>query len=237
MALNFSLRNNLQRRPFGPGSSYVHFLALFLVVVGARLTLVSIYGSPLPFYDQWDGEAAYTFKPWMEGTLRISDLFHPHNEHRLVASRLLALGLLWLNGQWDSLLELAANALICGVFAIAVSASLIQLLGQRHRIAVVTATNSWSGNAFTAITSGNEIILVRRTAGGGAAWSRPTAIYAKDASTSGSTWRSWAATCTARPSGSSASAASVSSWPSPARGRPRSSACRYPRCRSARRKA
>ena len=143
MAVNFSSGDDLQRRPFDSGSLCLHFLALFLVVVGARLALVSIYGSPLPILDQWDGEAASTFKPWMDGTLTISDLFRPHNEHRIVLSRLLALGLLCLNGQWDSLLELAGNALICGLIAVAISAAFIQLLGRRHQIAAVTAVMLW----------------------------------------------------------------------------------------------
>jgi hypothetical protein len=122
---------------------WLQYLALFLVVVGARLWLVFLYGSPLPILDQWDGEAASVFKPWIDGMLSISDLFRPHNEHRLVLSRLLALGLLSLNGQWDSLLELAANALICGLIAIAVGAALIRLLGHRHRIAVLTGVMFW----------------------------------------------------------------------------------------------
>lgn len=143
MVLNFPAGNGLQRRLFGSESLCLPFLALFLVVVGARLALVSIYGSALPILDQWDGEAAFTFKPWFDGTLTLPDLFRPHNEHRIVLSRFLALGLLCLNGQWDSLLELAGNALICGLIAIAVNAALTQLLGRQHRFAVVTAVLLW----------------------------------------------------------------------------------------------
>jgi hypothetical protein len=63
---------------------WLEYLALFLIVVGARLWLVSLYGSSVPFMDQWDDEGATLFKPWLEGTLRLSDLFQPHNEHRIV---------------------------------------------------------------------------------------------------------------------------------------------------------
>lgn len=143
MAVNSTSHTGPRRRFIDSGFIWLHFLALFLVVVGARLALVSTHGSPLPILDQWDAEAASTFKPWMDGTLTLPDLFRPHNEHRIVLSRLLALGLLCLNGQWDSLLELAGNALICGLIAIAVSAALIQLLGHRHRIAVGAAVMLW----------------------------------------------------------------------------------------------
>ena len=143
MAVNFSARTDLRRRSIDFEFVWLQYLALVLVVVGARLALISTHGSALPILDQWDGEAASAFKPWMEGTLSIPDLFRPHNEHRIVLSRLLALGLLCLNGQWDSLLELTGNALICGLIAIAVSAAFVQLLGRRYRIAIVAAVMLW----------------------------------------------------------------------------------------------
>ena len=123
---------------------WLEYLALFLVVVGARLWLVSLYGSPVPIMDQWDGEGATLFKPWLEGTLRVSDLFQPHNEHRILLSRLLALGLLGLNGQWDAQLEMAVNALLCGVMAVLIAAALVKLFGHNLRTLIALIVGLWS---------------------------------------------------------------------------------------------
>jgi hypothetical protein len=101
---------------------WVQGIALLGVIVGARFWLIAGYGSPLPIHDQWDAEAAHLFKPWLEGHLGWADLFSPHNEHRIVLARLLALGLLWLNLQWDAQLEMTANAVLCGVIGVAVFA-------------------------------------------------------------------------------------------------------------------
>lgn len=59
----------------------LQWFALFLLVVGVRLWMISIYSSSLPIRDQWDYEGATVFKPWLDGTFRVSDLFRPHNGH------------------------------------------------------------------------------------------------------------------------------------------------------------
>lgn len=123
---------------------WLEYLALFLIVVGARLWLVFLYGSSVPFMDQWDGEGATLFKPWLEGTLRISDLFQPHNEHRIVLSRLLALGLLALNGQWDAQLEMIVNALVCGTMAVLIAVALVKLLGPDFRTLIALVVGLWA---------------------------------------------------------------------------------------------
>src|ERR1043166_4886362 len=122
---------------------WLEYLALFLVVVGARFWLVSLYGSAVPIGDQWDGEAANLFKPWIEGTLRFGDLLQPHNEHRIFLSRLLALGLLWLNSQWDAQLEMAVNALLCGTIAVLVALALVRLFGGHARTLIILAVGLW----------------------------------------------------------------------------------------------
>jgi hypothetical protein len=134
--------SRLQRRLIE--ARWLEYLALFLIVVGARLWLVFLYGSPVPMMDQWDGEGATLFKPWLEGTLRLSDLFQPHNEHRILLSRLLALGLLALNGQWDAQLEMAVNALLCGVMAVLIAIALVKLFGPELRTLIVLVVGLWS---------------------------------------------------------------------------------------------
>jgi hypothetical protein len=110
------------------------------IVIGARLWLISVFGSPIPIHDQWDAEAAFLFKPWLEGHLGWAALFAAHNEHRILLSRLLALGLLRLNGQWDAQLEMTVNAAVCGMIAVAVVAGASRFFsedGTSYRIAAV----------------------------------------------------------------------------------------------------
>jgi hypothetical protein len=81
---------------------------------------------------------ANLFKPWLEGHLGWADLFGPHNEHRIVFTRLLALGLLRLNGQWDAQLEMTVNAVLCGVIGLAVAAAAWRFF-PRQKILYLTA--------------------------------------------------------------------------------------------------
>jgi hypothetical protein len=96
-------------------------VALFLMIVGVRFWMIGRFGSDLPFWDQWDAEAAGLFKPFYDGTLGLRNWFAAHNEHRVFFSRLLALALVLANGQWDARLEMLANSLLysltaCGFF-------------------------------------------------------------------------------------------------------------------------
>ena len=83
---------------------------LFLLIVGAKWGTFDRYGSPMPDWDQWDAEAVELFIPWFERDHFIAHLFHPHNEHRVVLTKLQNLALGLLNGQWDSRVEAATNA-------------------------------------------------------------------------------------------------------------------------------
>jgi hypothetical protein len=87
-------------------------LGFALVIFGGKLGLIHFAGSDLPFWDQWDAESEDVVRPYVEGRLTLSDLTRPHNEHRIIPTKLLALGLLAANRQWDALLEMTANALI-----------------------------------------------------------------------------------------------------------------------------
>ena len=99
-----------------------------LIVLGAQLALVRAFGSVTPIWDQWDGEAAYLYKPYLEGSLSPWFVFSPHNEHRIFFSRALSLGLLELAGSWDTLLQMAVNAMLhalgAGLLVAALGASL-----------------------------------------------------------------------------------------------------------------
>lgn len=104
--------------------------AVFLMIFGFHLWLVKEYGSELPFWDQWDAEALTLYLPYLNGTLTIGNLFSPHNEHRIMLTRLAALVLLRVNGSWDPLLQMVLNAAVHA----AAGAFLFRILAGAHRL-------------------------------------------------------------------------------------------------------
>ncbi len=86
--------------------------AVFGLVLAAQLLLVARAGTDIPFLDQWDVEGRLAYPAWRDGTWQVRDFFQPHNEHRILWTRLLNLALFTANGQWDPLVQLAAGALL-----------------------------------------------------------------------------------------------------------------------------
>lgn len=105
--------------------------ALFLVVLGAKLWVIQVYGTALPYWDQWD-EAGLWLKPWLEGHLVWRTWFAPHNEHRIFFTRLLDWFVLRLNRQWDPLLQMTLNAFIHAGYAGGLACSLWVFNGRKH---------------------------------------------------------------------------------------------------------
>ena len=106
--------------------------ALFLVVLGAKLWVIQAYGTDIPYWDQWD-EAGNVFKPWVEGHLTWGALFAPHNEHRIFFTRVLDLFEIWLNGQWDPMLQMVVAAMIHAGYACGLAWCLWAFTGRRHQ--------------------------------------------------------------------------------------------------------
>lgn len=95
-----------------PINRWLVWAGLFLLVVGAKLWLVSVAGSSLPYRDQIDAEGEAVLRPWAEDRLEWEAFFTPHNEHRIVFTKLIAWGVVALNGQWDAYVQVTLNALI-----------------------------------------------------------------------------------------------------------------------------
>lgn len=91
--------------------------ALFVTILGAKLWLIQIFGTNLPFFDQWD-EARMFFKPWLEGHLTLNAWVEGHNEHRIFFTRALDWMEIWLNQQWDPRLQMVVNAFIHAAYAV-----------------------------------------------------------------------------------------------------------------------
>lgn len=91
-------------------------LAFVLTVLGAHCWIVWLYGSELPFWDQWD-EAISVFKPWLDGDLGWSSIVHPASDHRIIVTHFWDMCLISLNGRWEPLLQMAANAIFHTIYA------------------------------------------------------------------------------------------------------------------------
>ena len=90
---------------------------VFGIVTSAQLWLVAAAGTDIPYQDQWDAEGSSLYPLWQDGTLEIGDVLRPHNEHRIIWTKLLDLALFTINGQWDPLVQLAVGALLRGAIA------------------------------------------------------------------------------------------------------------------------
>jgi MFS family permease len=113
-------------------------VCLFLVIVAAKWATFDRFGSPMPDWDQWDAEAGEVFIPWYGSDQFLTHLFYPHNEHRVVLTKLQNLTLGIVNGQWDSRLEAATNAMLHAALAVALwFASRRWLTGRWHAPLIV----------------------------------------------------------------------------------------------------
>lgn len=108
--------NGTRRIPLG-WIAAASAVCLFLITLGAKWAVFSRYGSPMPDWDQWDAEALGVLIPWFEGREFLRELFNPHNEHRVVITKLQTLALTVANGQWDSRLLAVFNAVLHSTIA------------------------------------------------------------------------------------------------------------------------
>jgi hypothetical protein len=107
--------------------------ALFIAGFSAKLVLMHHHPVTMPFWDQWIAEAGLLYIPFNEGCLPWSTMVELHNEHRILFSRLLALGLLTINGEWDPRLQQVVNAGL-HAFTAVLLAALFWLAAQRRRL-------------------------------------------------------------------------------------------------------
>ncbi|MDR3470892.1 MAG: hypothetical protein P4M09_04270 [Devosia sp.] len=111
-------------------------LAVFLLVYGAQSTLIGSLGSALPYSDQWNFEALGLYRPYLAGTLDWMQLAAPYNEHRMLFTRLLLLGLFELAGGWDPVLAMLVNSLLHALFAALFTAFVVKATPPPARLIV-----------------------------------------------------------------------------------------------------
>jgi hypothetical protein len=120
--------------PSGRKTTIALLAAVACTVLGAKLITISALASPMPFFDQWDGEAAFLYSPYLKGTLSLANLFAPHNEHRIFVFRMLALLHLELAGEWNTRLEMILGAIVHTAAITWLTALLMRLVALRRRM-------------------------------------------------------------------------------------------------------
>lgn len=95
-------------------------LACGIAVAVFRVLDVSHYAAALPFWDQWNSEIDQLFKPVMQHRFDWGVLVAPHNEHRILFTRLLSLVLWQGNARvFDNRVECYANVvLVVALYAV-----------------------------------------------------------------------------------------------------------------------
>src|SRR6187549_381005 len=96
--------------PISTRLKLLQYFAFAIILLGFKLRTIKYYGNSTPFWDQWDGEAANLYKPFIDGNLGWKELLSAHNEHRIFTTRLLDLTLLKINILWNPLLQMVVNA-------------------------------------------------------------------------------------------------------------------------------
>ena len=105
------------------------FAALVLTLFGGKLLFVRFFGSPVPYWDQWDAEADLLYRSYLNASLSFQTLISSHNEHRIFVTRILSLILFELDGGWDPILQMTVNAAL-HVLAISLVVVMLQRMLQ-----------------------------------------------------------------------------------------------------------
>lgn len=96
-----------------PNRQTLWLCAFAIALLALRVAWVAMYAKSLPFWDEWDAIVNFLVRRYATDTLSLLDLFHPHNEHTIFFTNLIALGELWLNhGQFDNLPVAIFNAIL-----------------------------------------------------------------------------------------------------------------------------
>lgn len=145
---NHAMDPALQTRD-GLESSWMIFpLAGAFAVVGAKIWLIANGGSPTPFLDQWVAEGKILYPKYFDGTLNIFTLIAPHNEHRILLTRLWSLMLIDVGGYWDSVLQMLANTTIIGALVAILIATFRPILFEGSYAALTLFTAAIFGLPF-----------------------------------------------------------------------------------------
>lgn len=106
--------------------------AALAICVGARWWLIDLFGLSIAHWDSWDLSGWSLFVQFFGNNLTWRDLFDSVNEHRTFFTRLLAMGVLLVNGEWDARLEMLVNSALYSFVGLGLCLLLWQLFGRRN---------------------------------------------------------------------------------------------------------
>jgi hypothetical protein len=110
------------RRLLGSGMcSALWFVFIIGGATAALIRRVAVYGVDVPMSDQW--VFIPTLSKLQGGTLGLSDLAAPHNEHRILFPRLIMVGLANITG-WNVRAEMLVSVLLMGATAFVITMAL-----------------------------------------------------------------------------------------------------------------
>jgi len=93
--------------------------AIALTVFGLRLLWLNLYGRPVPFWDEWEGDVLYILIPFVGEFLDWQALIMPQWEHRILLTRIITLFGTVLNGEWDPRVAMTVSAaMFAGMIAL-----------------------------------------------------------------------------------------------------------------------
>lgn len=104
--------------PLPRAQRIVLIAAVLLAIWGAKLVVIDLFGSDVPYWDQWPREAELTFVPFFERGEFWKLIFDVHNEHRIAPTILTNLGLVVASNQWDARVQCVVNGLIHTIVAL-----------------------------------------------------------------------------------------------------------------------
>lgn len=103
------------------------------------LATIDLFGTSVPFFDEWEAEAAFLYKLYESGTLSFGDFFEPHNGHRIFLTRASAIILFMLNGGWDPMLQMILGAILHSITAVVLASASLKHFEGPARIIVLIA--------------------------------------------------------------------------------------------------
>lgn len=116
---------------------YLLLIAVGLILFGLKLMVIRYFGNPTPFWDQWDAEAAGLYKPFLDKTLSLGDLFKAHNEHRISTTRIISLLMLEVNGIWNPILQMIINAIMHVTSILLLVVTAVKAIRRKNLIALL----------------------------------------------------------------------------------------------------
>jgi len=91
-------------------------LGAFLIAFLAQRQIVLAYGVDMPFWDEWE-DFPTIHASYRAGNLTLGQIFAPHNEHRIMTSRLITLALFAIRGEWSPVVGMLLSAVVVGCIA------------------------------------------------------------------------------------------------------------------------